>query len=377
MDGQTKKSVGKWLVLGVIVVILVLIAVFASRKPAETGPIELGWIGPLTGDGATIGESARQAVDLAVGEINSAGGVNGRQIQMIYEDGKCNGKDSVNAATKLINVDKVPAILGGLCSGETIAIADQANKANVVLVSGCASSPAITGTGVIRDVPSDSYQGSFAADYVYNVLGKKNVAIMAQENDWAMGIKGVFKSEFTKIGGIVVDDESFSNTSRDFRTQFSKIKAANPDIIYFVAYAESTIPALKQAADIGVKASFFGGDAWGDPSIAEKAGKNAEGIMYTQLKSESNQGFIDKMKAKTGGLAVGECSAPSYDAAKILAQAIGKAGTSFAALHSALLKTDYKNGVYLNEIKFDSNGDLIGADYAVKKIVNGKAVVIQ
>ena len=144
-----------------------------------------------------------------------------------------------------------------------------------------------------------------------------------------------------------------------------------------MAYAEPSIPALKQAADLGVKSLFFGGDAWGDPSIAKKAGKNAEGIMHVELKSKASPDFQAKMKAKTGGQDVSECSAPSYDAANILAQAIKKAGTNYSDLRTALFNTDYKGGVYLDEIKFDSNGDLVGASYVVKKVVNGVNVEMQ
>jgi branched-chain amino acid transport system substrate-binding protein len=375
---ENKKSVGKWIWTAVVIVVLIVIIALVARTPVETGPIKVGWIGPLTADGATIGQSAKDAVDLAMSEINATGGINGRQVQMIYEDGKCNGKDAVSAASKLINIDKVNVILGGLCSGETMAIAEQARKAEVTLISGCSSNPSITGMGVIRVVPTDSYQGTYAADYIYNTLGKRKVAIMAQQNDWAIGLRGAFVKEFTKLGGEIVVDESFDATVRDFKTSLTKIKSANPDLFYFLGYAESTIPALKQIKDMGIEVTLFGGDTWTDPSIIQKAGKYTEGIMYTGLTSKINESFVAKMKAKTGGSEIGECSAPSYDAANILAQAMAKTGTTeYSSLRKALLATDYKDGAYLSEIRFDSNGDLIGAAAVVKKVVDGKVQEIK
>ncbi len=373
---SNKKS---WWIVGIVVLVILIVVIVAStKKSTESGPIKIGWIGPLTADGATIGQSAKDAVDLAMSEINTAGGINGRSVQMIYEDGKCNGKDAVSAATKLINIDKVDVILGGLCSGETLAIADQAKKAEVVLFSGCSSNPTITGTGVIRDVPSDSYQGMYAADYIFKVLGKKKVSVIYQQNDQATGLRNAFKTEFEKQGGVIVSDEGFVGSTRDFKTQLTKIKAANPDLIYFLSYAEATIPALNQAKDMGIKIPFFGGDTWSDPSIIQKAGKNTEGIMYTGLTSKLNENFVSKMKIKTGGNEVGECSAPSYDAAKILAQAIAKVGTGdYQTLRKAIIDTVYKDGAYLSEIKFDANGDLVGAAAVVKKVQDGKVIEIE
>jgi branched-chain amino acid transport system substrate-binding protein len=371
-----KKSSAKWVWGIAIVVILIIILVTAFKTPTETGPIKIGWVGPLTGDGATIGQNAKDATEISLNEINSNGGINGRKVEVIYEDGKCNGKDSVNAANKLINIDKVSVIYGGACSGETLAMAPLAEKAKIPVLSYCSSAPSITNAGdyIFRMVPSDSYQGVFGADYIFNTLKKKSAAVLYQQTEWASGIREVFVNEFKKIGGSIVVDESFDKDARDFRTQLAKVKSANPDVIYFVSYAEPAIPALTQIKDMGIKSVLFGADAWSDPKIAKEAGKAAEGIMNTQLRSKANTEFLAKMKTKTGTDTVAECSAAAYDGLKILSQVIGGVGTKGDSIKDALYNIDYKGGVYLDEIKLDSNGDLVGASYVVKKVINGKAV---
>ena len=331
----------------------------------------------MTGDGATIGQNSKAAVQLAEGEINAAGGINGRPVQVIYEDGQCTGVAASNAASKLINIDKVTVILGGACSGETSAFANMAKQANMPVLSYCSSVPTLTGTGIFRDVPSDAHQGVFAADYIYNTLHKKNVAVIYEQTEWSNGIHSVFLPEFKKIGGNVVVDESFDKTARDFKTQLTKIKTAQPDLIYFIAYAEPTIPALKQIHDLGIAAPLFGADAWSDPSISQKAGSNAEGIMYTSLAAHNNQAFMAKMASSTNNAAISECSAPAYDGMNIIAQVLKTAGTDSGAIRNALFNVSYKGGAAYDEIKFDSNGDLIGAPYSVSQIKNGKAVVAQ
>ena len=113
----------------------------------DTSPIKIGWIGPLTGDLASLGQDAEKATEVALDEVNAAGGINGRPLQLVPQDSKCNPKDASDAGNKLINVDKVSVILGGLCSGETTAVAPVAEQNHVVMISPCSSAPNITFLG--------------------------------------------------------------------------------------------------------------------------------------------------------------------------------------------------------------------------------------
>ncbi len=372
----TKKSM-KWL-WGIVVIIAIIILALASSKPKETGPIKIGFIAPLTGDAASLGQNSRAAVEISVKEINDAGGINGRPLEIIYEDGQCSGKPASDAANKLINIDKVPVIIGGLCSGETSSFTDAAEKSKTVVLSYCSSAPALTFAGdyIFRNYPSDSYQGSFAADYIYNKLGKRNVAVLYVNTDYGVGIKDVFDKKFKELGGNLLDEESFKQNSSDLRTELTKIKSVKPELVYFIGYTEETIPGIKQAKDLGINVPYFGADAWGDSKIWSTLGSLAEGDMYTMVYTPLNDAFKSNMLAKIGNNEITVCTPQAYDAVKIIAQIITKVGTNSEAIKNELYKTEYKGGVSAPDIKFDSNGD-VNIPYVLKTVKDGKFVLLQ
>lgn len=360
-----------------MVVILAVIFFAVGGDGTKTdGPITLGFVAPLTGDAASLGLNAKAAVEVAVSEINAAGGVNGRQINVIYEDGKCTGTDANNAGNKLINVDKVPAIIGGLCSPETLAIAPLANDSKTVLLSACSSAPKVTEAGdyVFRDYPSDTYQGAYAANYIKDTLGKSKVAILYVKNDWGVGISQVFKEKFTEMGGAIVAEEGHEMSTHDVRSQLTKIKAAKPDAVYFLSFTDTAIAGLKQAKELGLSIPMFGGDGWDDPRLWSEVGVAGEGAMYTAVAAARNNVIKAKLLAKTGSEEVLTCSPTAYDAAYILAEAIKVAGTNGEAIKNELYKIEYKGGVSADVVKFDANGDPMTANYVVKVARDGKAV---
>ncbi|MFH1192239.1 MAG: ABC transporter substrate-binding protein [bacterium] len=303
----------------------------AAKKEAQkiTEPIKIGFIGPLTGDAANVGQNSKAATEIAVEEINAEGGINGRKIEMIYEDGECAGKAASNAANKLINIDKVPVILGGLCSGETSSFIGAAEQSKTVVLSYCSSAPAITSAGdyIFRDYPSDLYQGAFAAKYLMNDLNKKKVAILYVNSDYGVGIKNVFNNEFKKLGGEIVAEEGYEQTSRDLRTPLAKIKSANPEVLYFIGTNEASVPGLKQAKELGLNIPMFGGDAWDDSKIWTEAGDAGEGAMYSTIFAPLNENFKNKMKEKIGNDEITVCSPQAYDGIKLLSKVMEKAGT--------------------------------------------------
>ena len=372
----------KWVIGVIVVVVIVAVGYFAFKgpnQPTSTEPVKIGFVGPLTGDAANIGQNVRAAVEISVKEVNGAGGIDGRPLEIVYEDGQCTGSVAANAANKLINVDKVPLILGGACSGETSAFTGAAEQSKTVVLSYCSSAPTISQAGdyIFRDYPSDLYQGSFGAEYIYNKLGKKNVAILYVKSDWGNGIKDVFAKRFKELGGTVVADEGYEQTSRDLRTQLTKIKAANPEVVYFLGYTEASIPGIKQAKELGLNVPLFGGDAWDDSKIWSEVGAAGEGDMYSVAYAPLNADFKAKMKAKVGNDEITICAPQAYDAVKLIAKVIGKVGTNAEAIKNELYKTSYVGGVSASEIKFDSNGDLVGANYIVKVVRNGEAVELK
>ena len=364
----------------IIVVIIGLLIFFGTthkneNKENETGPIKIGFIGPLTGDAANIGQQSQAAVQIATDEINKAGGINGRQVNVVYEDGKC-GAEAASAAQKLMNVDKVNAIIGGACSGETSSFIKTAMQNKIPVISYCSSNPSLTGAGkyFFRNYPSDTFQGKFAADYLYNTLGVRKVAVLYVVNDWASGIKPVFDKEFKKLGGEIVYEEGVSVDASDYKTQIQKIKLANPDYIYSLSYEANTAILVNQMKNLGVNIKLFGGDAWSDPKLFKETSGKAD-MLFATPKTPDNKDFDSKILAKTGSAQVGTCTAEAYDAMNLVAKTISTSGLDADSFANALRAVVY-DGIS-GKIAFDENGDMTSAMYVVKRITNGTATEVK
>ena len=347
-----------------------------SSGAKATGPIEIGFIGPLTGDAASLGAPSKAAVEVAVDEVNAAGGVGGRQLHVTYEDGQCNAQAATNAASKLINQGGVVAIIGGLCSTETAAFGPMAMQANIPVISYGTSAPSLSQMGALfsRDYPSDAGQGTFGAEYMYNALGARKVAVIYHISDYGTGIKNVFIERFKELGGEIVAEEGAEQTATDYRTQLTKIKAAKPDYIYSPLYPAGATAMFKQAKEMNIATKFLGGDALSDTKLQADVKSLGLNIMFTQIKSDIPAEFNSKIAAKTGGTQVPVYSATAYDVVYLLSNAL-KTADSGQALGTAIRATNY-DGVS-GHIQFDQNGDVAGSGYTVYKFENGSATLVE
>lgn len=364
------------LIIGIILVLIVIVGayfMFSKNQLASNTnePIKIGLSAPLTGEAASYGEAVLGGAQLAVKEINDAGGVNGRQIQLVAEDDQCN---STGATTmqKLINVDKVVAVTGPLCSaaaGPALPIAQ--NAGIPVVFQGSAPKLIQTGDWVFRNYPSDSFQGKYAAEYLYNNLKKNKVAVIYVKNDWGMGIKEVFVNRFKELGGQVVFEDSVVQDSKDFRTILTKMKAVNPDAIFLPIYPGNAGGALKQIVEMGIKVPVLGGDAFGGDEVTKI--KEAEGVLYVSARTNATEEFNNKVKSVTGKTPM-SFTPFAYDAVKIVAEAIKQAGSTDAtAIKSKLTGMDYKGAAAVSEVHFSADRELSTADYDVMVIKSGKA----
>lgn len=343
-----------------------------SAPVVDTSPIKIGWMGPLTGDIASLGKNAQMATQIAIDEINAAGGINGRNLVLVAEDSKCDAKEAASAGNKLINVDKVSVIIGGLCSGETMAVAPTAEQNHVLVLSYGSSAPTVTAAGdyIFRTYPSDSFQGKFASDYVYNKLGKHKVAVLAVLGDYGTGVKNAFIDNFKKLGGEVVYAEDYAQDARDLRTQLTKVKSSGADLFYFVGYTEASVVGLKQAKELGLSLSILGADAWDDTKL--HAAQGAEGIQYTAVALRTGDDWAAKLKAYAVDNTVGAPQA--YDGLKIIADIMKRVGTDTSKIKDELYKVKDYAGVN-GPITFDKNGDVTVANYDIKVVKNGKAEI--
>jgi len=372
------------IILGIVVAVVVVGLIYwgvthtsQSQTAANNEPIKIGWVGPLTGDVSSIGQNAKAATEVAVTEVNAAGGINGRPIELIYEDAQCDGKTAANAASKLLNVDQVSVILGGACSGETSAFVKSAMEQQKVVMTYCSSAPSLSNSGefFFRVYPSDNFQANYAAEFAYNDLGKRKAAILYTQSDWGTGLKQVFEKKFPALGGEIIKVESMQQKDKDMRTQLTKIKEANPDLLYMPSYTEETKNAIKQASELGLNVQILGGDAWDDPTIWQGAGQAGEGVMYTIPYAPMSDHFKTVMKDKTGADDILICAPGAYDTVYIMAQAMKAVGTDSVKIKDYLHSMPaYTDGVVTSSIEFDQNGDIKEANYEVKIIKDSKMV---
>lgn len=361
----------RFLLPTVIVLILVALALIFSNQPQDQNPISIGFLSPLTGPAASVGQSTRLAAEIAVEKINQEGGIDGQQIKLIIEDSKCDPKESTTAATKLMNVDQVVAIIGDLCSSGTLALAPIAEQNKTIVISHGSTNQKISESGdyIFRDVPSDAYQGIFIADYAYKTLGKRKAAVFHTQEEYAQGISTAFSEAFKKLGGEIVFSESASKDQKDFRVQLQKIKSLNPDMLYTPLFPSNAIPFYKQAKEFDVTAQIVSTDVMEDATILGEAKDAAEGIIYTTPYQPDQSVLEKKMKQKDPEAMVVFGTPQAYDAVKLLADVIDKVGTDSEKIKNELYNISYDG--LSGKIEFDKKGDLREANYSVIEIKNG------
>lgn len=358
-----------------LVTVASVLALSACSSGSNT--IKIGYIGPLTGDAASYGVDTLNAVKMHVDEINAAGGIGGKQINLIAEDGRCNGADSTGAAQKLVNVDKVVAILGGQCSSETLAAAPIANAGKVVMMSPVSSSPDVTNAGdfIFRDYPSDAFKGKVLA----GILAKKgfnNVAIIGENTDFCQGIRKTVTANLA-AGAKLVFDEVVDPGTKDFRTLMTRLKDVEFDALIVNGQSDAVNAEIaKQARAIGIKQPLFGTDTADSATLYTLATDAVEGMTFINTSSKLGDtgagSFADKFRTKFGEPKSNMSFATlAYDGIGVLADVIGTVGTDGSAIRDALYNhAGYQGAAGL--IKFDKNGDVIGIGYAVKTFKAGK-----
>lgn len=346
-----------------------------QKEPDE---IRIGIIAPQTGPVAAYGEGARDGVLLAFDKINAAGGINGKKIKYFLEDNKGDQAETTNVVNKLISKDKVIAIIGPVISGTSNVAAPICNKEKIPMITPTGTAVEITKAGeyISRVCFLDSYQGSVMAKFAVQNLGAKTAAVLYDvASDYSIGMKDVFIEKFTEHGGEVIETVSFTSGDADFSAQLTKIKAANPDVIYLPAYYNDDSLVLRQAHGLGIKATFLGGDGWDAQELIDSAGATAEGCYFTTHYSSSDpspivQDFLRDYQAKYNRFPI--VFAPlGYDAALLLADAIERAGSlDPEEIKDAINATEDFPGV-TGTLSLDENGDPI-KDVAIVTVKNGR-----
>jgi branched-chain amino acid transport system substrate-binding protein len=302
---------------------------------SETGPIVVGYYGDLTGRTSNFGVSTKNGVMMAADEINKAGGINGRQITILSEDDEGRPEKAATVVTKLIDQDRVIALLGEVASGNSLAAAPKAQAASVPMISPSSTNPSVTQVGdyIFRVCFIDPFQGEVMAKFAANTLKAKKAAIMLDFNSpYSRGLTEYFKRSFTKLGGQVVSEQSYTQGDRDYKGQLTSIRSLNPDVIYVPGYYGEVGVIAKQAKQLGIQQPLLGGDGWDAPQLWELGGDSLNGSYISNHYSVEDpspaiQKFVGDFKARYN-IVPDALAALGYDAMRVLGDALKRAGTT-------------------------------------------------
>lgn len=349
---------------------------FGSLQSQGSEKIKIGVIGPLTGDCAKYGVDVKKGIELAATEINEAGGINRRELELIFEDSVCEPRKGVTALQKLINADGISIVIDAAGSSVALAEAPVAESSRVLLMLASASNYKIKYAGdyVFRVFPSDSFQGKKLVEIVKSA-GHKRVALIYINNDYGVGLKEVFEEEFEKAGGEVIAAETHAMGETDFRPLLTKIANKKPDAIVFADYYKEGALAIKQIKELGINAALYGSEALKEEALIETAGNSAENLVLLFARPQENQAFKEFEAAyeEKFGEEPQTYAPYGYDAMQLLAQAIGKAGTDATKVKEELYRVKAYEGV-TGQIEFDEFGERKSAHYLVFIVKQGEFV---
>ena len=315
---------------------------------STTGDILVGFYGSLTGDGASFGQSSKEGAELAVEELNNAGGLlGGRRIRMLIEDDQSRPEEASSAVTKLITQDRVVAVIGEVASRRTLAAAPVAQRYGVPLITPASTNEKVTAVGdyIFRVCFIDPFQGEVLAKFAYNDLKARRAAILTDiGEDYSVGLTASITEHFKGAGGTVLAPVSYSGSDADFRAVLTQIRSQKPDAIFATGYYQAAAIIVRQARELGMNMPILGGDGWVGDSL--KNGREAlKNTFISNHYSGDNpdpvvQNFVKAYRAKFNK-EPDSIAALGYDSIKVLADAIGRAGnTEGAAVRGALATAD-------------------------------------
>ena len=346
--------------------------------------LKIGVSAPLTGDIAALGMSTKNAILMAEAEINATGGIKigeeMRKVKFIIEDDENKPEAAATVFQKLINQDRVLAIIGSQSSKCSNAGAPIAESAKITQISPWSTNPNVTKDReyIFRACFIDPFQGKVVAQYTMQNLKAKRAAVLYDiASDYNKGIAEVFKAEFTKAGGQIVAFETYNTKDTDFSAQLTKIKGSKPDVLFLPNYFNEVPLQVQQARKLGITAKIVGSDSWSNQDLLKLGGKVMNGTYFSDhffpASDQANtKAFIEKYQQKFKVLP-DAAAALTYDCAYLLVNAITKAGkTDTQAIRDAVAATQGFNGVS-GIITYNGSGDPAKGAVIVR-VDNGKFV---
>jgi len=348
--------------------------------------VRVGVFMSLTGTTANFGISSVNGIKLAADEVNAAGGINGKQIELLVEDDRSDASEAATIVTKFVTQDQVHAVLGEVASSRSIAAAPIAQNAKIPMLTPSSTNPEVTKKGdfIFRSCFIDPVQGAAIAQFAAKSLGAKSAAIMVdRKNDYSTGLEKVINETFTRLGGQIVATQSYQEGDQDFNAQLTSLKGANPQVIFVPGYYNDVGLIAKQARDKGITVPLIGGDGWDSVQLYQIGGTALNGSYFTNHYSPYDidpkvQKFVNDYKSRYNTVP-DALAATAYDAARIMFDAIKRSKSlNGPDIRDALAATKEFPGV-TGTVTFNEHRDAVkpivmieikdGGTYAVKELI--------
>ena len=367
----------RWMPLSVLLMILALVfAACGGGGSAQDEPFKIGVMESVTGPGETYGNVAVRSKQMAVDEINEAGGIDGRKIELIVEDSKCSAQDAITAYRKLTDVDGVKIILGTSCSGAMLGAAPLAEEDGVVMFSGLATNPDIANAGdyIFRTAMSDLQLGIDTGNVLW-ADGARTLATITEATDYAEGVRRTSVDQFVKRGGKVVGEERYASDVTDFRSQLTKLFEQNPDALHLAAQSESSGGTIvKQARELGYDGPIYSEVVPVGATALEIAGDAATGLkaITAELDPANNkaQQVLGNFKARYEYVTLPWYLGSAYDDVNIAAECLKQTGDDQDAdgFRDCLYGINW-SGTIGDGYSFDENGEVVGLANVVVEVL--------
>src|SRR5688572_3081586 len=372
----------------ILVALILSVSLFSAcvNNGAGGDKVRVGVFMSLTGSTANFGISSVNGIKMAADEINAAGGINGKQVELLVQDDRSDASEAATIVTKFVTQDQVHAVLGEVASSRSIAAAPIAQNAKVPMLTPSSTNPEVTKKGdfIFRSCFIDPVQGAAIAQFAAKTLNAKSAAIMVdRKNDYSTGLEKVINETFTKMGGKIVATQSYQEGDQDFNAQLTSLKGGNPEVIFVPGYYNDVGLIAKQARDKGITVPLIGGDGWDSTQLYAIGGTALNGSYFTNHYSPYDtdpkvQKFVNDYKARYNTLP-DALAATAYDAALIMFDAIKRAPSlDGPAIRDALAATKDFPGV-TGTVTFNENRDAVkpivmieikdGGTYAVRERV--------
>jgi branched-chain amino acid transport system substrate-binding protein len=378
-----------------ILLVTLLIASLLTSCQTQGGDdkVRIGVFMSTTGSTANFGISSVNGITLAADEINAAGGINGKKVELLVQDDRSDASEAATIVTKFVTQDMVHAVLGEVASSRSIAAAPIAQNAQVPMLTPSSTNPEVTKKGdfIFRSCFIDPYQGAAIAQFAAKTLGAKTAAIMVdRKNDYSTGLEKVINETFAKFGGKIVATQSYQEGDQDFNAQLTSLKGSNPEVIFVPGYYNDVGLIAKQARDKGITVPLIGGDGWDSEQLYKIGGTALNGSYFTNHYSPFDTDprvvkFVSDYKARYGSTP-DALAATAYDAANIMFDAIKRSKSlSGPDIRDSLKATKDFPGV-TGAVTFNAQRDAVkpivmieikdGGTYAVKERVQVEAAPV-